>query len=583
MRICSFTLAKNESDIIEYFVRHTARYVDKMFIADNLSTDNTKQIMLDLQAEGLPLEIMDDPEPAHLQARKTNKFYRSIAKRDEFDVIFFVDADEFIEFDRADLKGKPGDIIALQRIHYVPPRDLTSTEPFFRTMPFRRAEPERSKTFIFLDPAIARRTRIGEGNHFGYLDGTRAEQRYLEGPVMRHFPIRSERQYVRKNLAGWMALQLRQPNVRLMRRTVGSHWRRACNTILENDGKIDYATLVHENYEGANPEEFNKTLVRDEFNIPEATKYTNAAAAYSPMAAMLQMFEKASDELWAYRKVLGVDPGSKVITRPLFPAEDEAKIPVYWNEDDKSFGTRAGLWLIQMISGRTPENIQGKRKAKNGMIATGATLEAIDRGGLSIWGTGANGKLKPDALERLGEFKPDEVCAIRGKLTFRQLNNLEWKVPRVFGDPLLLLPRFHGATPVSDARDIALCLDPAHAKLFGGVKHDRIGTVDLLGEPRRVVDEIAGSEVCVSTSLDALMIAQAYNVPWVWLRLENSAPAQTKFEFEDFFSLFESEEIEPATLAESDVSAQAILKVAKKARLPKSSFMADELLGAFPA
>ena len=51
MRIASVSIVKDEADIIEAFVRHNLVFVDRMFIIDDRSSDNTSEIL-----QGSPLK-----------------------------------------------------------------------------------------------------------------------------------------------------------------------------------------------------------------------------------------------------------------------------------------------------------------------------------------------------------------------------------------------------------------------------------------------------------------------------------------------------------------------------------------------
>ena len=54
-KIFSITMVKNESDIIESFVRYNINIFNGMIILDNGSTDGTLKILKILESEGLPL------------------------------------------------------------------------------------------------------------------------------------------------------------------------------------------------------------------------------------------------------------------------------------------------------------------------------------------------------------------------------------------------------------------------------------------------------------------------------------------------------------------------------------------------
>lgn len=68
--IVGVAVVKDEADIIEPTIRHMATQVDGIIVADNRSTDGTRQI-LDRLAGELPVTVVDDPEVGYYQSRKT--------------------------------------------------------------------------------------------------------------------------------------------------------------------------------------------------------------------------------------------------------------------------------------------------------------------------------------------------------------------------------------------------------------------------------------------------------------------------------------------------------------------------------
>lgn len=52
MKIVSYTMVNNESEIIESFVRYNYNFLDEMFFVDNGCTDNTVIILHKLMEEG---------------------------------------------------------------------------------------------------------------------------------------------------------------------------------------------------------------------------------------------------------------------------------------------------------------------------------------------------------------------------------------------------------------------------------------------------------------------------------------------------------------------------------------------------
>src|SRR5699024_7396414 len=78
----------------------------------------------------------------------------------------------------------------------------------------------------------------------------------------------------------------------------------------------------------------------------------------------------------------------------------------------------------------------------------------------------------------------------------------------------------------------------SHKRLISEELVERSGCkfVDVEQGPQDVASEIAGAKAVVSTSLHGLIFAQAYGVPWLWLKISDRHLAGQDFKFEDFFS-----------------------------------------------
>lgn len=50
-------MVRNENDVIESFVRHNLELMDEMHIIDHGSSDGTREILIQLKEEGLPVFI----------------------------------------------------------------------------------------------------------------------------------------------------------------------------------------------------------------------------------------------------------------------------------------------------------------------------------------------------------------------------------------------------------------------------------------------------------------------------------------------------------------------------------------------
>lgn len=96
MKIVSFTMVNNESEIIESFVRYNYNFIDEMVIIDNGCTDSTIKIVRKLISEGFKIKIYDESLEAYNQYRLDNKYLNKIIDEIKPDLILPLDADEFI-------------------------------------------------------------------------------------------------------------------------------------------------------------------------------------------------------------------------------------------------------------------------------------------------------------------------------------------------------------------------------------------------------------------------------------------------------------------------------------------------------
>ena len=91
------SMVRNESDVIETFIRHNLTLLDELHIVDHNSSDNTREILTLLKQEGLPIHIYHYNELEYAQERIMNQMMQYILNNDaNIDYIFPLDADEFI-------------------------------------------------------------------------------------------------------------------------------------------------------------------------------------------------------------------------------------------------------------------------------------------------------------------------------------------------------------------------------------------------------------------------------------------------------------------------------------------------------
>ncbi|WP_338749879.1 polysaccharide pyruvyl transferase family protein [Janibacter alittae] len=260
-------------------------------------------------------------------------------------------------------------------------------------------------------------------------------------------------------------------------------------------------------------------------------------------------------------------------------------VGAFWWDNRRNFGDAVGPWLVDRITGRTPVN--SRRVGHDGptVLSVGSIVAFLNRDHAAIWGSGLMRPLSGDRLERLKGYDDVSVHAVRGHVTAAELREkLNWHVPDVYGDPALLLPKFYTPRPSSlSAGSTVVVPHYSHAKHFAPHRtDDSLHVVDVGQGLERVVDEIASADNCVSTSLHGLIIAQAYGVPWVWLRMDDHQLGGDQFKFDDFFSTLTGEGVSRCDVTSDDVGSLDITSIAQDASLPSLNISLDELLAAFP-
>jgi hypothetical protein len=210
-------MVRDEADCIAGTLRHMADEVDHLIVADNKSTDGTRDILADL-AKSLPLTVLDDPELAYYQSPKMSRLAKRAAKQGATWIVPF-DADElWVSWAgriREVLPALPPANVALAQLtnHYSTAIDPDEADPF-RRMKWRYHEPlSLPKVAFRWEPDAV----IHQGNHGVTLPSGRSDIDALE---IRHFPYRSAEQFVRKAVNGAAAYKATDLPV-----TEGAHWR----------------------------------------------------------------------------------------------------------------------------------------------------------------------------------------------------------------------------------------------------------------------------------------------------------------------------------------------------------------------
>jgi len=216
VRIIGVSVIKNESDILETFVRHNLGYLDALVVLENKSSDKSRQILARLALEGLPLIIMDDPEIAHKQSEKLTGLIKKVSAIYNPDWIIPLDADEFLNPNEGEtmesvLADLPeGSVGQMEWRTYVPTAsDDPKQADIVKRIRNRRAveSPQYYKVIIPESVFNKKPFIVDYGNHaVRFENGTYPLEHYILNTLrLAHFPLRSSEQILTKAFVSWLA------------------------------------------------------------------------------------------------------------------------------------------------------------------------------------------------------------------------------------------------------------------------------------------------------------------------------------------------------------------------------------------
>ena len=196
------------------------------------------------------------------------------------------------------------------------------------------------------------------------------------------------------------------------------------------------------------------------------------------------------------------------------------------------------------------------------LFSVGSVLHFAQSGDV-VWGSGVNGKIPLDRHR----FRSLDVRAVRGPRTAEYLVSKKIRVPEIYGDPALLIPRLFPDRFKPRATYPLLFVPNLNdrERVPPGVRY-----ISPLRGWNRVLSEIVESELVVASSLHGLILAEAFGIPARYLRLSEE---ESPFKYLDYFE----------GTGRTDVAIAGSIEAAlEMGGAPPVQFDADALLEAFP-
>lgn len=218
MKITAIGVIKNAADVIEACIRGNSWLIDQFVLLDNMSTDRTVEILNSLQTEGFKIEVINDTEIQHTQAKKMDMLCAYVYEKYPSDFIIPLDDDEIIipankniSMDDAKISlaalNRDSLYYLFWRVYIPTDYDDTTEINVAKRQTFCFSDTVSTSNKVIIPSAITQEEgfHVIDGNH-GAIFTREHGNFHFPDLKLAHFPIRSAEQIRSKALIGWTNL-----------------------------------------------------------------------------------------------------------------------------------------------------------------------------------------------------------------------------------------------------------------------------------------------------------------------------------------------------------------------------------------
>lgn len=202
-----------------------------------------------------------------------------------------------------------------------------------------------------------------------------------------------------------------------------------------------------------------------------------------------------------------------------------------WKKNNYNWGDDINSQLINLISSKTVIPYQYSWFSKTHYLCIGSILQWYTKKNSIIWGSGLLYPVKTLT-------KPQKVLAVRGPLTRKVLLDCKIDCPEIYGDPVLLLPRYYMPKIKKKYKFGVIC----HITELNRVKNLLSLNEDFLfinirsyGKWYNLIDQVLSCQMILSSSLHGIIVSDAYNIPNLWCKFTDYIAEHEGFKFRDYY------------------------------------------------
>ena len=203
----------------------------------------------------------------------------------------------------------------------------------------------------------------------------------------------------------------------------------------------------------------------------------------------------------------------------------------YWSKWN-NFGDELSAFITKSLINKNKYNlVYNQEDTEINLISVGSYIQTA-KDNYFIFGSGVR---KDEHKKDEHNYKDLNICAVRGPLTKKYLENKGIHVPNIFGDPALLLPKFYTPTIITSLQN-KIGLIP-HKTNYQNYLNNYDKSLYHLINPtdnwKNVINSICSCKSIISSSLHGLICSDSYNIPNLWL--DEYKLEEGDFKFKDYF------------------------------------------------
>ena len=253
-------------------------------------------------------------------------------------------------------------------------------------------------------------------------------------------------------------------------------------------------------------------------------------------------------------------------------------IPVVYFTGQENVGDLLNEYIIPRVSGK--QIIKVSSSFGPHLRAIGSVIGSSSQHSY-IWGSGSIDGKRPERI-----LDKRKIFALRGEKTKNLIEkSFNMKLDGIpLGDPAILMPMFYRSDEdcCYSVGIVPHFSDEARLKeLVNGLRLETVKIISVGQEPESFVSEILSCEYIISSSLHGLILADAYNIPNLWIKVSGNLLGGN-FKFQDYYSVMDSGIDAPMIVSESSNLRSILNRPSNFCRVSYYLHCKNDILESFP-